>query len=116
MDLVTVRNRLGEGVNKLGSIGSSVIVGRMVGEKVGSGVSVISGVPVGGVVVGSAVLITNRSGVCVGGSPNGVAVGAGVPVGVDVPRKGIENGNPLHPERREIITITTMLFFIIITS
>ena len=115
VDLETVRNRLGEGVNKLGSIGSSVIVGRVVGENVGSGVSVITGVPVGGVVVGSAVLITNKSGVCVAGRPNGVAVGAGVPVGVDVPRKGIENGNPLHPETREIITITTMLFFIVNT-
>jgi hypothetical protein len=66
---------LGEGVNKLGSTGSSVIVGRMVDVKVGKGVFVIMGVPVGGVVVGSGVLITNKSGVCVAGKPKGVAVG-----------------------------------------
>ena len=65
----------GDGVNKLGSSGSSVIVDRMVGVNVGKGVSVMRGVPVGGVVVGSGVLITNKSGVCVAGSPNGVAVG-----------------------------------------
>ena len=74
VDLWTDKNKLGEGVNKLGSIGSSVIVGRIVGVKVGKGVFVITGVPVGGVVVGSAVLITNKSGVCVAGNPNGVAV------------------------------------------
>src|SRR5688500_13743834 len=75
VDLWTVKNKLGEGVNKLGSIGSSVMVGRVVGVKVGKGVSVRSGVPVGGVVVGSGVLITNKSGVCVAGKPNGVTVG-----------------------------------------
>jgi hypothetical protein len=47
----------------------------MVGVKVGKGVSVTSGVPVGGVVVGCAVLITNKSGVKDAGKPNGVALG-----------------------------------------
>lgn len=75
VDLWTDKKMLGEGVNKLGSTGSSVIVGRMVDVKVGKGVFVIRGVPVGGVVVGSGVLITNKSGVCVAGKPKGVAVG-----------------------------------------
>ena len=92
-------------MNKLGSIGSSVIVGRAVGVKVGKGVFVTSGVPVGGVVVGSGVLITNKSGVKVAGKPNGVTVGPGVFTGVGVCRKGIEIGKPEQPERREIITI-----------
>src|SRR3990172_3823215 len=90
----TVRNRLGEGVKRLGSIGSSVIVGRMVGVKVGGGGSVTRGGPVAGVVVGACVLITKRSGVCVAGSPKGVAVGWGRFVCVGVPRKGIESGTP----------------------
>ena len=92
-------------MNKLGSIGSSVMVGRVVGVKVGKGVSVRSGVPVGGVVVGSGVLITNKSGVCVAGKPNGVTVGPSVYTGVGVCRKGSEIGKPAQPDRREIITI-----------
>jgi len=105
VDLWTVKNKLGDGVNKLGSIGSSVMVGRIVGVKVGKGVSVTSGVPVGVVVVGCGVLITNRSGVCVAGNPNGVAVGPAVFTGVGVCRNGSEIGKPEQPERREIITI-----------
>jgi hypothetical protein len=73
--LWTDRKILGDGVNKLGSIGSRVIVGRIVAVKVGAGVLVARGVPVGGVVDGSAVLITNRFGVLVAGRENGVAVG-----------------------------------------
>jgi hypothetical protein len=96
---------LGEGVNKLGSIGSSVMVARTVGVKVGRGVSVMIGVPVGGVVVGCRVLITNKSGVFEAGNPNGVAVGAGVFTIVGVCRNGSEIGKPEQPERREIITI-----------
>jgi len=80
------------------------MVGRMVGVKVGKGVSVRSGVPVGGVVVGCGVLITNKSGVFEAGNPNGVAVGPNVFTGRGVCRNGID-GNPLQPERREIITI-----------
>lgn len=92
-------------MNKLGSIGSSVMVGRMVGVKVGIGVFVMMGVPVGGVVVGCAVLITNKSGVCVAGKPNGVTVGPWVFTAVGVCRNGSEIGKPEQPERREIITI-----------
>jgi hypothetical protein len=77
----------------------------MVGVKVGRGVSVRIGVPVGGVVVGCRVLITNKSGVFEAGNPNGVAVGPGVFTGVDVCRNGSEIGKPEQPERREIITI-----------
>ena len=105
VDLWTVKNRLGEGVNKLGSIGSSVMVALMVGVKVGRGVSVMIGVPVGGVVVGCGVLITNRSGVFEAGNPNGVAVGPAVFTVVGVCRNGSEMGKPEQPERREIITI-----------
>ena len=98
-------------MNKLGSIASSVIVERMVGVKVGNGVSVTSGVPVGGVVVGARVLITNRSGVLEAGKENGVAVGCGGLVGVGDCKNGIEIGNPLHPARREkMIRIKTDLF------
>ena len=97
-------------MNKLGSIGSSVMVGRMVGVKVGKGVSVTSGVPVGGVVVGCRVLITNKSGVFEAGNPNGVAVGPNVFTGVGVCRNG-SDGNPLHPERSEIIRRIKAVFF-----
>jgi hypothetical protein len=61
----TDRNKLGEGVNRLGLIGSRVIVDRTVGVKVGKGVSATRGVSVKGVVVGANVLSTNRSGVFV---------------------------------------------------
>ena len=83
-------------MNKLGSIGSSVIVGRMVGVKVGKGVSVTSGVPVGGVVVGCGVLITNKSGVFEAGNPNGVAVGPNVFTEWALQER--KAGNPLHPK------------------
>ena len=71
----------GEGVNRLGEIGSSVIVARKVGVN-GSGVSVLSATLFSPVEVGEEVLITNRSGVLEAGSANGVAVGTGEPVGV----------------------------------
>jgi hypothetical protein len=100
-------------VNKLGSIGSSVMVGRNVGVNVGSGVSVMgSGVPFEGVPVGSSVLSTNRSGVFVGSNAKGVAVNAGGLVGVGVPRNGIETGSPLQPESRKIRIRTRFSFFI----
>jgi hypothetical protein len=51
----------------------------------------------------------------VAGNPNGVTVGCGVCVGVDVPRNGIEIGSPLQPERREIITRIRTVFFILNT-
>lgn len=102
--LITERNRFGEGVNRLGSIASSVMVGRNVAVKVGTDVFVTGGVPVGGVVVASAVLITKRSTVLVGSREKGVAVGWGDvitwPAGVC--RNGIEIGSPLQPARREI--------------
>ena len=98
-------------MNKLGSIGSSVMVGRRVGVKVGRGVSVTIGVPVGGVVVGCGVLTTNKSGVYEAGNPKGVTVGPNVFTGVGVCRNG-SDGNPLHPERREILTRIKMVFFI----
>ena len=69
-------------MNRLGAIGSSVIVKRMVGVKMGRAVFVLAGALSNAVVVGSEVLITNRSGVLEAGSANGVAVGAGEPVGV----------------------------------
>lgn len=69
-------------MNRLGAIGSSVIVKRMVGVKMGRAVFVLGGALSNAVVVGSEVLITNRSGVLEAGSANGVAVGAGEPVGV----------------------------------
>ena len=68
---------MGEGVNRLGAIGSSVMVDRMVGVKMGRGVSVLSGASFTAVEVGTSVLMTNRSGVLEAGSANGVAVGAG---------------------------------------
>ena len=101
----------GEGVNRLGSIGSSVIVGRMVAVKVCVGVLVISGVPVGGVVVGACVFSTNKFGVNVGCNENGVAVGGGGLVGVGDWRNGIETGSEAQPARRETITATKNNFF-----
>jgi len=71
----TERNKLGEGVNRLGSIGSSVMVGRLVGVKIAVGVSVMNASPVAAVVVGSEVLITKKSGVLEAGKAKGVAVG-----------------------------------------
>jgi len=90
-------------------------VGRIVGVKVGRGVSVAIGtigVSVEGVVVGGNVLSTNRLGVLVGSNENGVTVGLGKLIGVDVPKNGIEIGNPEHPERRIIIARTKISFFI----
>ena len=81
MDRITDRNMFGEGVNNSGLMGSSVIVDRKVGVKVGSGsgvgVSVVPtmGVSVEGVFVGGNVLRTNRLGVFVGSSEYGVTVG-----------------------------------------
>jgi hypothetical protein len=99
--LWTVRNIFGEGVNRLGSIGSSVMVERKVAVNAGTGVSVIRGNPVGGVFVAGEVLMTNRSGVLEAGNENGVAVGAGELVTVGVWRKGIEIGSEEQPERME---------------
>jgi hypothetical protein len=108
----TERNRLGEGVNNVGSSGSSVIVGRNVG--VGIGVSGIWDVPSPGVVDDSGVLSSKRSGVNVGAKENGVAVccGMGVGEGPAVPRNGMETGRPLQPERRKIRIRRTFNFFI----
>ena len=80
----TERNRLGEGVNRLGSIGSRVIVERKVGVEivVGVFVTVTNASPVAAVTVGSEVLITKKSGVLEAGNAKGVAVGLGVPEGV----------------------------------
>ena len=102
---------LGDGVNKLGSMGSRVIVGRNVGVNVGTRVFVGVGggvpVPVKGVAEPSAVLITNKSGVLVAGSvgnEKGVAVGAGGFTAAGVCKKGREIGSPLQPARRETNT------------
>src|SRR5687768_9697634 len=84
--------KLGEGVNRLGLSGSSVMVARIVGVTMMKGVLVgelvliteIPGVPAMGVAVGGCVLSTNRSGVNVGSRENGVAVGWGGLVGVGV--------------------------------
>jgi hypothetical protein len=79
------------------------MVGRIVAVKVGNGVFVASGVPVEGVVEGSEVLITNKFGVFVASSENGVAVGFCVLItaGVGVCKNGMEIGSPLQPARRE---------------
>ena len=63
-------------------MGSSVIVERMVGVKIGMAVSVFTGALINPVEVAVAVLMTNRSGVLEAGSAKGVAVGAGGLVGV----------------------------------
>jgi hypothetical protein len=94
------------------------MVGRNVGVNVGRGVFVatgvsVDGVPVDEVVVGSRVLSTKRSGVFVGSSEKGVGVETGGRVGVDVPRKGIDTGSPLQPERRKMRIRTGFNFFII---
>ena len=103
MLFVTERKIFGDGVNKLGSIGSSVIVARIVGVLVGSGVFVAGScvVPGGRVADGSAELITNKFGVLVGGKENGVAVGLGEALGTWVCRNGMETGSPLQLDRRE---------------
>lgn len=56
-------------------MGSRVIVERMVGVKIGRGVFVLNGALLRDVPLGSAVLMTNRSGVLDAGKANGVAVG-----------------------------------------
>lgn len=93
---------------------SRVIVGRKVGVNVGGGVSVMLGVPVPGVVEGGRVFRTNKSGVLVSASENGVTVDWGTLgwVGKGVCKNGIETGNPLHPERRETMTKRKENFFI----
>ena len=74
-------NKLGEGVNRFGFSGSSVIVERAVGVKIRKGVKVgrdvlaTAGPAASGVVVGGSVLSTNKSGVKVGSREKGVAVG-----------------------------------------
>src|SRR5688572_11759465 len=73
----TDRNKLGEGVKRLGSMGSSVMVARKVGVEIVVGVSVTNASPVAAVMVGSEVLITKKSGVLEAGNANGVAVGLG---------------------------------------
>jgi hypothetical protein len=72
----------------------------------------VGGVPVADVVVGSSVLSTNRSGVFVGSNAKGVGVETGGLVGVEVPRKGIDTGSPLQPERRKMRIRTRFNFFI----
>jgi hypothetical protein len=109
----TERKIFGEGVNRLGAIGSSVIVERNVGVKNGKGVFVASGDSLSDVVVGSAVLMTNRSGVLEAGNANGVAVGAGELVGVGDCKNGIDMGSEEQPERREIIIAMKIVRFII---
>ena len=93
---------------------SIVIVGRKVGVNVGRGVSVTLGVPTPGVVSGGRVFSTNKSGVFVSASENGVTVGWGPLdwVGAGVCKNGIEMGNPLHPERRETMIKRKENFFI----
>ncbi len=98
----------------MGSRASSVMVGRKVAVKVGSDVFVTSCVPVGGVVVASAVLITNKSGVFEGSNEKGVAVGCGEATtwAAGVCRKGMEIGRPLQPVRMETSNKTNNSLFI----
>lgn len=111
---VTLRNRFGDGVNRLGSIGSRVIVGRVVAVNVGGGVFVAGScvTPSGSVADGSAVLITNRFGVFVGCSEKGVAVGFSDAVGTGVCKNGMETGRPLQPDTRDINKNKHMNLFI----
>ena len=96
------KNKGADGVKRCTSWGARVMVGRVVGVKVGNGVSVIRGVPVGGVVVGASVFRANRSGVNEAGRLNGVAVGWGGRLGVGEPKNGIEpNGRAVHPASSE---------------
>src|SRR5262245_9147918 len=110
----TETKMLGDGVKRLGSIGSNVMVGRLVAVKVGTGVLVTRGVPVGGVVVGCSVLMIKRSGVFVAGKPNGVTVDSGGLDGTGVAdcRNGMEAGSALHPVRSEIIKAINVSLFI----
>jgi hypothetical protein len=90
------------------------MVGRLVGVKVGKGVFVISGVPVPGVVVDSAVLMTNRLGVLLACNEKGVAVGRGEAGGRGVCRNGREMGGiPLQLARRSRVIRTAYSCFII---
>jgi hypothetical protein len=75
VDRTTDINRFGEGVNRLGLIGSSVMVTLNVGVNVGGDVLVIIGVSVNGVVVGGRVFRINKSGVLLGSNEYGVTVG-----------------------------------------
>src|SRR5690606_2108602 len=111
----TDRKIFAEGVKRAGSSGSSVMVGRKVAVDVGRGVLLASTstVPAAGVVVGSSVLRTNRSGVNVGSRANGVAVGCGGEVGVGLLRKGSETGSPLQLERSKKMARAKMDDFII---
>ena len=96
------RNKGAEGVNRCTSWGARVMVGRVVGVKVGKGVSVMRGVPVGGVVVGACVFRANKSGVNVAGRLKGVAVGFVGGGGVGEERNGIESsGRAVHPATSE---------------
>ena len=104
VDLWADTNNCGPGVKRLTSSGSSVMVGRTVGVKVGRGVSVTRGVPVGGVVVAFAVLIANRSGVNVSGKPKAVGVGPWVFVCVGC-RNAKESGSEAQPARREMMAV-----------
>jgi len=110
VDLWLVTNNCGPGVKRLMSSGSSVMVGRTVGEKVGRGVSVTRGVPVGGVVVASAVLMANRSGVNVSGKPNAVGVGPVALVCVGC-RKDRESGSDAQPARSEMMAVMIIIRF-----
>ena len=86
-----------------------MIVGRTVGVDVGNRVFLTTGVRVGGVVVGRAVLITNKSGVNVEGRLKGVAVGCGGLVEVGGCKNG--SGNAVHPARSEMMTATNTTRF-----
>ena len=100
-------------MKRLGSTGSSVMVERVVGVKVGKGVLVATGAPGTGEVVGSAVLMTNRFGVNVGFREKGVAVGWAVLAGVGLCRnEGSEIGNPLQPASTETSIVIKINLFI----
>ena len=89
------------------------MVDRKVGVNVGNGVLVTCGVPVEGVVVGAAVLMTNKFGVKVGFKEKGFAVDCGAPGCVGVCRKdGMEMGNPLQPVNPETSNVININLFI----
>jgi hypothetical protein len=100
-------------VKRLGSMGSRVMVERLVGVEVGKGVLVTTGAPGTGEVVGSEVLMTNRFGVNVGFSEKGVAVGWAALIGVGLCRKdGSAIGSPLQPDSTDTSIVININLFI----
>ena len=101
-------------MNKVVSTGSSVMVGRMVGVKVGMGVSPANGVSFEGMLVAPWVLTAKRSIVGIK-----VTVGRGVEVSIGVGTVGVasrfeKSGSP--PEQLVSISISRSTFFFMKSS